>query len=659
MSVDKQMPPIPSVPDASEPARVRPSVTLRAVLIGLAGIPLAAWWIIQIEYVRYSDTPTIAALFFHCIAALALMVGANVLLRRLRPKVAFSSAELLTIYSMLVIGSNLCGHDVLQILFTTIVWLYPRASPANHWAEIIEPSVPKSLLPHDGPALKALFIGNSDLYATGYWRAWLVPLGLWTVFVLMLAGTMFCVASILRKQWDNERLSYPLQEVPLAIAAPGEGLFRSRLFWVAALLAAGLQFLNLGHQLWPSVPGIPLAPQYFQFPSPPWNAAGAIPICYYPFAVGMTFLLPTDLAFSCWFFFLFTRLEMVIATAMGFQITDSSFPYVQQQGTGAYLGYAAITLYAARHHLAAVLRQALHGDGEPDAGEPLSYRTAAVGAAVGSLGILGFAMEMGMRPLVAVAYFSLLGLLVVCVTRLRCEVGLPSIELYQRGADDILLRSFGTSTFTKRELTAETLFFFLNRTHRQFPMMHQMGEMRVGKRSRVEMRRFAGALLLATVAGTVCAFWALLHVLYQTGLASAHMRGPAGGAFGSEPWNKLASWLQSPKPPEPGSVLAYGFGFGATCLLAAMRGRFLWWPFHPVGFVVGASFSLMRLWLPLFTSWLLKTLILRYGGLKGYRRALPFFLGLIVGEFTAGFVRTLLDLSFHLYLPPDSGIGGL
>jgi hypothetical protein len=42
-----------------------------------------------------------------------------------------------------------------------------------------------------------------------------------------------------------------------------------------------------------------------------------------------------------------------------------------------------------------------------------------------------------------------------------------------------------------------------------------------------------------------------------------------------------------------------------------------------------------------------------------YRRALPFFFGLVVGEFTAGFIRTVVDLAFDLYLPVDSGIGGL
>jgi hypothetical protein len=90
-----------------------------------------------------------------------------------------------------------------------------------------------------------------------------------------------------------------------------------------------------------------------------------------------------------------------------------------------------------------------------------------------------------------------------------------------------------------------------------------------------------------------------------------------------------------------------------------MRARFLWWPFHPAGYLVAGSFGLFRLWFPIFLSWLLKVLILRYGGLRGYRLALPFFIGLVLGEFATGFLRTCLDTLFQLHLPPESGIGGL
>jgi len=36
-----------------------------------------------------------------------------------------------------------------------------------------------------------------------------------------------------------------------------------------------------------------------------------------PFAYGLTFLLPTQLGFSCWFFMLFSRLELVVAAMWG------------------------------------------------------------------------------------------------------------------------------------------------------------------------------------------------------------------------------------------------------------------------------------------------------------------------------------------------------
>jgi hypothetical protein len=646
-------------PEPDAPPLVPQRVTWRSVLVGLALIPAAALWLIQIEYVRYSDTPTIAALFFHCVAGLALLTGLNAAVKRVFPKIAFSSVELLTIYTMVVIGSNLCGHDVLQILFTTLVWLTPHSTKENHWGDLIQPNVPHFLLPKPGIALDKLYTGDTDLYSTGYWKIWIAPLGIWMAFVVILAFTMFCIAAILRKQWDNERLTYPLQEIPLAIAHPAGELFRQPLFWIGACFAAGIQFLNLAHILWPFLPNIPLAPQYITLPDPPWNAAGSIPICYYPFAVGIAFLLPTQLTFSCWFFFLVTRMELVTTAAAGFQMTGDSFPYITQQMGGAFLGFAVFTLYAARQHLAGAFRQAVYGDGEDDSDEPLPYRFAFIGAALGTLLILGFLVMLGMRPLVALAYLVLLAGLALCVSRLRSEVGLPSIELYQRGGDDMLLRAFGGSAFTRKELSAETLLFFLNRTHRQFPMMHHFDQLRVGKRGGAEMRRYAGAILLATVAGTFCAFWALLHTLYHLGLSSAHMTGPAGWAFGNDPWNRLASWIQSPHPRDWGAVAAYAFGFAMTGLLAWLRMTFLWWPLHPAGYVVASSFALMRLWMPIFASWLLKSLILRYGGLKGYRRALPFFIGLVVGEFTAGFIRTLLDLSFSLYLPVDSGIGGL
>ncbi len=47
------------------------------------------------------------------------------------------------------------------------------------------------------------------------------------------------------------------------------------------------------------------------------------------------------------------------------------------------------------------------------------------------------------------------------------------------------------------------------------------------------------------------------------------------------------------------------------------------------------------IWMPLLIAWIVKTMLLRYGGLVLYRRSLPFFYGLILGQFIPG---SLLNL---------------
>ena len=43
-------------------------------------------------------------------------------------------------------------------------------------------------------------------------------------------------------------------------------------------------------------------------------------------------------------------------------------------------------------------------------------------------------------------------------------------------------------------------------------------------------------------------------------------------------------------------------------------------------------------------EWAFKLALFRYAGLKGYRRAAPFFLGLILGEFVVGSLISLLGV---------------
>ncbi len=649
---------MPEPSPAPQPHRDR--ITARAVALGLVLIPLNALWLTQIEYVRYSDNATTSALFFNCITLLLVLVGLSAAVRRFAPKWAFSRTEILVIYIMLVVASALGGHDQLQILFTTIAWPVQNATPENKWGDEVVPHIAKHLIPTDERALAKLFSGGSSLYAPGHLEAWLKPLGWWALFAIVFVATMLCAMAIFRRQWDYERLNYPIAQTPLEATAPGRRniLYRDRGFWIAFGGAFFIQMWRLAHNLWPLVPPINIGVNIYSFRTMPLSAMGAIPLSSYPFSYGMAFLLPMQLQFSVWFFFWLARVEMVLSAMAGYTQWNR-FPYVSQQGVGAYFGVAAFVLWAARVHLAKVWRGAMGREKAVDLGEPMPNALAVWGflAGVAFLGV--FSVAAGMRVSTTILYLALYLPIVLTLTRLRAELGLPTIELYQVGADDMLQNIAGGKAWTKGDLSVMTLYFWTCRTHRQLPMPIHGDAFRIGERAGISLPGLAGVILGASALAILAAFWAFLHVMYQVGYDTATFTGPAKWAFGNEPWVKLSQWLGSPREANYGASAAYAFGAAFTGLLWIMRARFAWWPLHPVGYLVAGSFGLFRLWLPIFVTWLIKSMLLRYGGMSAYQKARPFFFGLIMGEFSAAFTRTAIDLVFNLHLPPESGVGGL
>jgi hypothetical protein len=75
-----------------------------------------------------------------------------------------------------------------------------------------------------------------------------------------------------------------------------------------------------------------------------------------------------------------------------------------------------------------------------------------------------------------------------------------------------------------------------------------------------------------------------------------------------------------------------GTGALVAIALSALRSRFLWFPLHPIGYLVANSWGIHINWLSFWLGWLFNMLLTRYGGLRVYRRMLPLFLGLIVGD---------------------------
>ena len=98
------------------------------------------------------------------------------------------------------------------------------------------------------------------------------------------------------------------------------------------------------------------------------------------------------------------------------------------------------------------------------------------------------------------------------------------------------------------------------------------------------------------------------------------------------------------------SALQYGFvdGFyqGVTALVRVVGGLTADLTRRPkliaaLGYALSGSWTLIVFWFPCLIAWLCKVLILRYGGMRLYVWARPFFLGMVLGEFTMAVLWTL------------------
>lgn len=624
------------------------AVTLRAVLLGLLLLPLNAYWLVMMERVRYSAHPTTVSLFFNCIFFLVVLTGLNSLIVRWRPRWAFAQGELLLVYAMLGVGSCLAGHDMGQILIPTLTWPFGQATPANGYAHLFGGLLPRWAMAPAIPADDPFYVGNGTLYTAAHLRAWLPPALIWTGFTVVLLFVMQCVNVLIRKQWtENERLAYPLVKIPLEItdtqpfgrgqAAP---LMRSPIFWIGFALAAGIDGVNSLNYYFPSIPsiGTPGSGQSFLdlhtfVTARPWSAIGWTPLSFYPFVVGLGMLMPTDFLFSSWFFYLLWKVQAILTVA-GAWDADPRMPYAGYQGLGAYLMFFASTLWLSRRYFGQVVRCALGRPSEvDDHDEPLRYRWAFLGLAVGLVCLVAFSVALGLAWWLAVLFFLLYLALALAITRMRAELGTPVHDLTFTGPDWALTDLLGSRAIAPVGLAVFSLFFWFNRAYRGHPMPVQLEAFKMAEQTGAmrETRRWFWVLLLAGAAGMLCAFWAMLVCYYHFGaLAKVQM------TFGPEAWNRYAGWLKQPQGPNVRVAAATVIGFCFAGFLQLMRVRFSGWPFHPLAYAVSGSWEMNLLWTPLLIAWILKALLLRYGGVQVYRASLPFFYGLILGQFIPG-----------------------
>ncbi|MGQ9610943.1 MAG: DUF6785 family protein [bacterium] len=609
--------------------------TFRSILIALILIPLNCYWIIQVEIVWYSGHPTCISLFQNPVFSLLVVAILSIFLKRFKI-FHLSETELLFIYISVVMSSAVASHDLIQILVPTVPHIFWYATSENEWKDLFSEHIPQWLTINDKKPLNDFYEGGSSFYTYEHFTAWLSPIIWWGLFIFALFWMMLCINSIFRKQWtENEKLSYPIVQVPLAIIeSERSSMFSDRIFWIGFAIAASLNILNGIAFLVPSVPSIPVKlhdiGKYFN--EKPWNAIGWTPISFYPFSIALSFFMPFDLSFSTWFFYLFRKMQLVLASAAGPSLggflgmtSIARFPYLSEQSAGAFIVLFVVAIYLAKRHIWQVI--SLKAD---DSVEPFRYKTSILGLVLGAIFLTFFCIRIGMSIWVIGLFFFLYFAISLVITRMRAELGPPTIELTGMNASQIMTNIFGSRRLGIKNLLPLTHYFwFFNRTYRNHAMPQQLEGFKIAQRTGINPSTVVYATVIGTIFGILSSFWAELHMLYKAPDAP-------GSGFSWESMNILLSRLNFLKDPDIGAMNFMTLGAAFTTFLSIMRMKFLWWPFHPVGYALSMNFGVDYIWFTIVIGSVIKWAILKFGGLKTLRRAYPFFIGVIIGEYAIG-----------------------
>lgn len=626
---------------------------LRAFLVALPLIWLDNCWIIWIEKVYRGPYVTSISLFANCVFVLVLLVLANSLLRRINYRLAFSQAELLLVYTMLGIAAAVAGHDCVPSLMMHLSYPWRFATPDNNWLNTWIPYLPEWLMVSDPSVLKALYEGHSSLFSNGNWIPWVKPLTYWTGFILVWMWVMMCINTLVRKQWtDRERLTFPIVQLPVAMTEPKAGLWRNKLLWIGFGIAFGIGVVNGLHVYYPAIPLIPVGITDHNFrlflTTKPWDGIDWMPWAFYPFVIGLGYLLPADLSFSCWFFYFFWKAQMVITRAMAWDAVPT-FPFIRHQAFGGYVAIILMLTWTGKGYLKQVWLRIIGEKSElDDSDEPMSYRSAAAGAVVGFFLLSMFMTAIGLSPLLCVAAFAIYFVLATAITRMRAELGPPVHDLHFSGPDYMISTSAGIGEMSKGDLVGLTYFYWFNRAYRSHPMPVGIEGMKMASVTRASQRKFMWGMMIAALVGTLATFYWWLDIGYQRGLSGGFWQ---WGYFATESFGTLDTWWKHPgnmESPNVGANIAMLSGFLFCVLLGWIRLKVFSFPFHPIGFAISGSWSMNLVWLPLLIAWLLKVLTLKFGGLRLYKTAVPFFFGLILGDFMIGCLWSLIGVVFEM-----------
>lgn len=621
-------------------------LTLRSLLIGLAGVIILC--LITPYSIFYLQGTRLVCnhLPIGVIVLLILILGANTILTRLGR--ALSTAEIGYAFCMMLVGSAIPALGLAGYLIPLMAAPFHYATLENNWEGLFHRYLNDKIVVTDPEAIKLFFEGLGKDHSVP-WKAWIGPLCWWFIFIAAFYLVMLSLASLLRKQWEeNERLTFPLMQVPHSLITGGKSLFSRPAFWIGCAIPVLLHSYNSISFYIPSVPPILLSNLRLGVISyeRPWCDLNNHPLHILPSVIGVSYLLASEVSMSFWFFHLFYVVELLIFSALGLGPgTTSAFSitrFVRGQEEGAFFFLVLFLCWAGRSHLKTTFKRAFRWRTDAsEANEPMSSRWSVLGLVVGTAAMAFWTVGMGGSFLLSLFLLVVFYIVVITLTRLVCAGGILWVEC-SYCPTDVMVNLTGTSPLPGSAMTPlyiqQSVFMF----SQEFILLpHLMNSVKLSGWLGMNRRHLTRAMALALAVAVPLSCYSVIQTIYTHG-ASYLNQGICQEQL-TWTYNKLADHIVRPRRPDLFSISAMGIGIAVMWGLLLMHRRFLWWPIYPLAYVMGSTWSLGVIWFSCLIGWMIRIAVQKLAGPRGQRDLRPAFIGLIVGEFVIAGIWLLVD----------------
>jgi len=626
-------------------------LTLRSVVIGTALVVLINVGAPYSLYQLHSSQWAISYLPLSVVFFFFVLVLLNLGVRRFAPRLALTRAERVIIFAMALVGASIPTWGTASYLVSLIAAPFSHhASPENQWADYLHSHLHDWLVPKDEHALRWFYLGLPEGESIP-WHAWAGPVAWWTAFLFALFLLCHCVVVAFRRQWvQHERLSFALMEVPMHMVEdpePGRHVprfLRQRLFWLGFGLPVFVVLWNVVSYFHPPFPRIPTSWGYVSLgPGFPWFALNI------NFAlVGFTFFIHREVAFSIWFFILLSMLEEGVLNRLGFKIGGREvytlgMPAIGWQSFGALCVMVATMTWMARRHLASIVKGAFSRKRTPEeAEEMMSYRTLVACTVLSIIFIVYFLRRSGLEYHVVAIFFAAAMILYIGVTRIVIEGGL----LFIRGpliAQTFTNYALGSQVVGSSSAASLGMHYSWQHELKGFFMAAAAHGAKLSDAARRQRRGMTLVILYSALLALVVSILFTIWMSYRWG--AIQFSGWIFGRGATVGYDEVIRHVRNPHGPDSARLTFMGIGAVAMGLVTLLHYRFAWWPLHPIGLPVAiCSYPVTHFFLSIFIGWAAKTTVIRLGGIRLYNRAKFFFLGIILGFFTACGISFIVDM---------------